>query len=229
MDPLSRRIFKYRKSLLPNAYLASLEKGVKNVDEAMSRTGFTIGYPGWNLLYYSVLSNMQDSGDNLVIETGANVGCSTIILAQALKDSGLHGHVYSVEIEKANYLKAKNNIEKAGLAEFVSLACGDSIDFLNSLLKEINVIRFAFLDGCHDEGHVIKEFDLIYPKLANESMVFFDNTYKIADEGEDQRVNGALRRIKAKYGGNLINFEYTSWFTPGQALWQKNAFAKDWK
>lgn len=57
---------------------------------------------------------------------------------------------------------------------------------------------------------------------------FFDNTYKIADKGEDQRVNGALKIIKNKYGGNLVNFENASWFTPGQAVWQKSPFVEDW-
>jgi hypothetical protein len=48
-----------------------------------------------------------------------------------------------------------------------------------------------------------------------------DKTYLIAEEGEDQRINGALRRIHEQYGGNLINLEYVSWFTPRLALWQR--------
>jgi hypothetical protein len=26
------------------------------------------------------------------------------------------------------------------------------------------------------------------------------------------------------YGGNLINFEFVSWYTPGLAIWQKEPF-----
>ncbi len=42
-----------------------------------------------------------------------------------------------------------------------------------------------------------------------------DNTYRVADEGEDPRVNGFLRYMPAPYGGNLINTEFVPWFTPG--------------
>lgn len=54
-------------------------------------------------------------------------------------------------------------------------------------------------------------------------IVMFDNTYEISEPGEDPRVNGALKEIQATYGGNLINMEFVSWYTPGLALWQKKA------
>ena len=227
--PKYHRSLNYRKTLLPNEYLASLEEGTKNIEEAQRKTGLSIGYPGWNLLYYSLLCNLDRASDNIILETGTNFGCSTIILAQALKDSGLKGHVYTVEIGKANYLKAKDNIDKAGVSKYVTLVNGDSIKFVERFIQDANSIRFVFLDGCHDQDHVVREFELINPKLTDESMIFFDNTYKIADEGEDQRVNGALRIIKERFGGNLISFGNTSWFTPGQAIWQKHAFRKDWE
>ena len=227
--PKYRRIFKYRKSLLPNKYLSSLEQDVEDIEKAINRTGFSIGYPGWNILYYCVLCNLDNSADNIIVETGTNLGCSTIMLAQALKDSELNGHVYTVELEELNYLRAKENIGNAGLSRYVSFFCEDSVEFLTRFVKNITTIRFVFLDSCHEQDHLVKEFELVHPKLTDESIVFFDNTYKIADEGEDQRVNGALRIIKERFGGNLINFENTSWYTPGQALWQKDAFRKDWE
>jgi len=227
-SPKNYRMFNYRKTLLPNEFLSSLEEGVQNIEEAKTKTGFSVGYPGWNLLYYTVLCNLDRDGDNIILETGTNLGCSTIMLGQALKDSGLKGHIYSIELQEVNYLKAKENINKAGLSECVDLFCGKSIEFIKRFVKNVNSIRFAFLDGCHDQDYVVKEFELIYPKLTDESMVFFDNTYKIANEEEDQRVNGAIRLIKERFKGNLINFKNTSWYTPGQAIWQKQGFRKDW-
>lgn len=223
------RAFNYRKTLLPNEHLASLEEGVTALDEAQVKTGQTVGYPAWNLLYYCTLSHLAPESENIIVETGTNFGCSTIILAQALKDSARKGHVYSVEIEEANHNKAKDNINKAGVSEYVSLFRSDSVEFLKRFVKDVNTIRIAFLDGCHEQDHLVKEFELVYPKLTDESLVFFDNTYKIADEGEDQRVNGGLKIIKKRYGGNLVNFENTSWFTPGLAIWQRHAFRKDWE
>jgi hypothetical protein len=68
---------------------------------------------------------------------------------------------------------------------------------------------------------VKKGFEIVLPKLADDALVIFDNTYGIADKGEDPRVNGFLRDMPALYGGNLINMEYVSWYTPGLAIWQK--------
>ena len=151
------------------------------------------------------------------------------MLAQALIDTGLDGHVYSVELERVNYERAVQNIQSAGVASRVSLHCSDSIAFLESFVQTVDCIRFAFLDGSHLQDHVLKEFDIVHPKLADESIVFFDNTYRLNLENPEQRVNGALRMITQRYGSNLINFENTSWFTPGQAIWQRHGFGKDWR
>ena len=74
---------------------------------------------------------------------------------------------------------------------------------------------------------VLFEFETILPKLSPTSIVMFDNTYKIAEHHEDQRVNGALKTIVSRHGGNVINLESVSWYTPGVALWQQTPFPED--
>lgn len=229
IKPRFHRMYNYRRTLLPNEYLAFLEEGVADIESAKEKTGFSVGYPGWGLLYYTILCGLDRERENITVETGTNIGCSTIILAQALKDSGLMGHIYSCELEYENHQKAKLNIEKARLSEYVTLIHGDSIEFLKDLCQSIEVIRFAFLDSSHLQDHVFREFEIVYPRLGDEGLAFFDNTAVLDLENDEQQVNGALRKIKERYGGNLINFENTSWYTPGQAIWQKNGFAKDWK
>ena len=58
-EPKSHRIYNYRKTLLPNEYLASLEEGVTEIESAKEKTGLSVGYPGWNLLYYSLLCGLD--------------------------------------------------------------------------------------------------------------------------------------------------------------------------
>jgi predicted O-methyltransferase YrrM len=224
-EPIDLRIFDYDKNLLPNRYLASLEEAVTNIEEAKKKTGYSIGYPGWNLLYYSALCSLRRDSFNTMIETGTNLGCSTIILAQALRDSRFDGCVYTVELDETNYARAVHNIHNAGLGDLVQLHNEDSLTFLADISIPDNLITYAFLDGCHDQDHVVREFELIYPYLDHKSFVVFDNTYPLVDT----RVNAALRHIKAQYGGNLINFENVSWSTPGLATWQKDPFHDDWK
>lgn len=219
--PVYHRMFGYDLNLLPNRHLASLEAGVTNVEQARQRTGATIGYPGWGFIYHLLLSHLDRSKDEVIVETGTNEGCTTIILAQALIDSGVSGHIHSFELEADNVRKAKANLDAASLSGVVTIHEGDVHNTLPMIAASLQNIRFAFLDASHLLRDVMFEFETILPCLADDAIVLFDNTYCIAEPGEDQRVNGALKMLQNEHGGNLINLEHVSWFTPGLALWQR--------
>lgn len=201
-----------------------MEQGVTTIEQAIDKTGFTIGYPGWNLIYHILLSHLNPKEYNIIIETGTNLGFSTIILAQALKDSACPGKVFTVELNQQYYEVAISNFRQASVSDFIDAKNAHSFDFLNDFAKANIPVRIAFLDASHLFDDVIKEFDIILPLLGPQSIVIFDNTFLIAEEHEDQRVNGALREILRRHGGNLINFEIVSWYTPGIAIWQKYPF-----
>lgn len=220
-EPKFHRIFQYNLALLPNAHLARLEKGVRTIDMAKERSGFSIGYPGWGLIYHILLSHLDPTRYNNIVETGTNWGCTTIVLAQALIDSGCSGHVYTIEIDSKNCKVAIDNLLKAGVFDKVKLINEDSKKALPAIVEQVDEIRIAFLDASHLYEDVLFEFKTIYPKLNEHSLVIFDNTYQIAEPHEDQRVNGALRYIHRHFGGHLINFEFVSWSTPGLAVWQQ--------
>lgn len=220
-EPRFYRRFDYDRRLLPNPHLAKLEEGVTNTDEAELKSGWTIGYPGWGLIYQVLLNHLDWEKPNVVIETGTNWGCSTIVLAQAVKDSRGGGHVHSIEIDPKFVDKADANLREAGVRDLVTLHTGDSLDTLPKVLAGIDEIRVAFLDGGHQHDLCVGEFELILPKLAPTGVVLFDNTFGITEGKPDERVFGALKTIKAKHGGNIVNFEFTSWYTPGLAIWQR--------
>lgn len=219
--PRFYRRFGYDLNLLPNKRLRKLEKGVKDIESAKKRTGMTIGFPGWGMLYYLVLCHLDPGKRNVIIETGTNVGCSTIILAQALHDSGCDGLVYSMEIMESEHSTASRNLENSGVGHRVRLIHGDAKAELSRVFAAEAGVRFAFLDGSHLLSDVLAEFELLLPRLDPDALVVFDNTYRIAEEQEDQRVNGALRIIQERHGGNLINLEFVSWYTSGLAVWQR--------
>lgn len=225
-EPKFHRIFQYNRALLPNAHLARLEEGVSTIDMARERSGASIGYPGWGLIYHILLSHLDPTRYNNIVETGTNWGCTTITLAQALIDSGCLGHVYTIEIDPKNCEIAIDNLLKAGAFDKVKLVNEDSKKALPAIVGQMDEIRIAFLDGSHLYEDVLFEFKTIYPKLNDHSLVIFDNTYPIAEPHEDQRVNGALQYIHEHFGGQLINFEFVSWYTPGLALWQKEPLAR---
>jgi predicted O-methyltransferase YrrM len=109
-------------------------------------------------------------------------------------------------------------LQAAGVADRVELHHGDSRQNLPNALEGISGIRAAFLDASHLYYDVKQEFDIVLPNLADDALVIFDNTYRIADEGEDQCVNGFLRDMPALYGGSMIYMEFVSWYTLGLVI-----------
>jgi len=226
-DPKFFRQYDYDRSLLPNAHLRELDD-VANLTEAKEKTGWSIGYPGWGLLYYLVMTNLDPEAENIIIETGTNVGSSTIMLAQALIDSKTQGHLHTFEIDQTFHDRATNNLAHAGVSGVVTQYLGDAKKLLPPKLDDLGEIRVAFLDGSHLVVDVLEEFAAVHKKLARNGLVIFDNTYLIADEDEDQRVHGALATLMSQYGGNLINLPSVSWYTPGVAIWQQHPFDERW-
>jgi len=222
--PVFHRITDYDRARLPNAYLAEMDEGVSVLEEWEEKTGKSIGYPAWNLLYYMALCRMDRDTPCLAIETGTNYGFSSIVLGQAMKDTGGGGVVRTVELDPERHALATANIDRAGLAGTVETYCGDALEQLPIMLDDPRPLAVAFLDGNHLYEHVLKEFELVHDRLDEGGVVILDNTYRIADDNGDPRVNGALRKILDRWGGNLVNFPYCSWYTPGMAVWQKNAF-----
>src|SRR5687767_7689860 len=54
----SRRTFSYRRELVPNPVLAEAERETRDLAAAVAGTGLSMGYPAWNLLYYSLLCGL---------------------------------------------------------------------------------------------------------------------------------------------------------------------------
>jgi predicted O-methyltransferase YrrM len=212
----NRRIFNYRKSLIPNRFVSSQEVDVWDIFDAKDKTGLSMGYPSWNLLYYSLLCHLTRPITAVVIETGTNLGFSTIMLAQVLKDLESLSRVITIDIDKDLLKKAAANVAQAGLSDYVDFRHGDSTEVLEDLVSENKIYRcmdFVLLDGSHRAEDVFEEFSIIHESVsAAKGMVFFDNTALggVAD---------ALDRIKKAFGGNLIQFYNCSWSPNGNAIW----------
>jgi predicted O-methyltransferase YrrM len=201
-----RMIVDYDHGLLPNPHLRMLE--------STDATGGSPGFPSWNLLYYSLLCSLPWRGEPAtIVESGTNFGCSTIVLAQALRDSRRQGTVLSVDHDGDMTAIAKKNCELAGLADLVKLSTGSSLPFLERVAASHQIV-FAFLDGPHDCASVVGEFAAIHSNLvANQGTVYFDNT-------SSGGVAKALRIIRDRYAGNLCRFDNCSWAPRGNCIWQ---------
>lgn len=208
-----RRMFHYDRRLLPNDYLADKDKDVDTVEKAVSQTGISPGYPSWNLLYYSLLSSLKPQA--VVVEIGTHKGFSTILLAQAIKDRGYEGIVWTVDLDRHLVTIAEQNVARAGLTEFVRFHVDESTHFLSQFAGKTDHIDFAFVDGDHSEDQVMREFDLLRPFVVQcGGKIFFDNT-------GTGGVSTALLRIRREHGGNLVTFDNCSWGPHGNVIWQE--------
>jgi predicted O-methyltransferase YrrM len=210
-----RRILDYNTALLPNDYLAHLESQSPDLRSAGINTGMSIGYPAWNLLYFTLLASFSSHRRALnIVETGTNHGATTIVMAQALKDMGSNSVVHTVDADADVVEIARGNVERAGLSDFVRFSCGDSIAFLKSFASSVPYIDFAFIDSAHEYQHVRREFMAIHERVAVcGGKVYFDNSTEFG-------VHRALRFIRAAYGGNQIVFADCSAGPPGNTIWQ---------
>lgn len=214
----------YDRSLVPNQMVAALDVGQEEKDDWISTSGLSIGYPAWGWIYHTALMLLDPSVDNTVVETGTNLGSTSIMLAQAIVDSKRRGHLHTIEIDPERRATAQKRFVEAGVSEVVTSHLGDSLTTLETLMPKLGQIAFAFLDGNHFHDHVLREFELVEPFLRPDGVVLFDNTYMIAEGNEDPRVNGGLRTIQERFGGNILNLPFCSWYTPGLAIWQRQPF-----
>lgn len=222
----SYRRFDYDRRLLPSQYLTELEPEGADLATAAKSTGMSLGYPGWSLLYYTLFCSPQPDRtvfgpvlppipeDLVVAETGTNLGASTIVMAQALKDLGVTAKVRTVDSNPSAVEVAKRNVERAGLSDFVEFHVDDSLAFLSRLAAEVDRLDFVFVDDDHRYDHVVQELAIICPRITVPTgKIYFDNT-------TGSGVSAALRHLKETYGGNLIEFPNCSVAPPGNAIWQ---------
>jgi predicted O-methyltransferase YrrM len=167
---------------------------------------------------------MDADETNVVIETGTNVGSTAILIAQAILDSERKGVLHTIELDPDIHSEAKRRFELAGVSSVIESYCGDALEILPQVVGKVGEIAVAFLDGNHFHDHVVTEFEMVVDRMRPNGAVILDNTGLIGEGTEDPRVNGALRTIMRRHGGNLVNLPFCSWYTPGIAIWQRQAF-----
>ena len=124
---------------------------------------------------------------------------STMIFSDFVKEVG--GHMYSCDINNRNIINAKKFVKNN--LDFVTFVNNDSLNFLNSLNKEIDFLYLDSLDA-QNEGaneHQLKEIKTALPKLKKNSLILLDDkgaktelsaryllekNYKITNETNEQ-------------------------------------------
>lgn len=115
-------------------------------------------------LLYSLVMN---SNAKTILELGTSNGYSAVWLGLAAQKTG--GKVITVENQNWKVDLAKENIEKAGLTDTVTVILGDA----KEISKEIGEIDFLFMDIW--TGDNLPCFNNLKPKLKTGSLFIVDN------------------------------------------------------
>lgn len=99
-------------------------------------------------------------GFTRALEIGTSTGHSTIWIAWALSKTG--GRLTTIEIDDQRYRQARENIEAAGLSDYVNFILGDAHELVPELPGSYD---FVFSDA--DKSWYKKYFEAIYPRLTD--------------------------------------------------------------
>jgi predicted O-methyltransferase YrrM len=120
-----------------------------------------------------ILARLAQAKD--ICELGTATGYSTIHLADACSQN--NGRVVTIEHDPAMAARARNNIAKAGLAEFVEIRNQDAIDALSNLNDPMDLV---FMDI--EKQDYIRALPFCKTILRSGGLLVADNTgFKDAD------------------------------------------------
>lgn len=191
---------------LPHPYLDTVQRTGKHE--------WSVCYPAWNLLYYTCLCSLSREEPNLLVETGTNRGCSSVVLAQALIESGLLGEVITFELDEQRIEAAKQLFRETKTEHLITVVQGDTTETMPKVLGDRGV-RFAFVDSGHTQQLCLQETEILYPLVKKAGGKFFyDNTMLGG-------VRAALAELRSQERGrNIVEFLNCSRHPPGCAVWQ---------
>jgi len=127
------------------------------------------------------------AGARRVVEVGTLVGYSAIHIARALPADG---HVYSIEFEKKHAEVAQQNIERAGLADRVTVIVGAGVDVLPTLEGK-GPYDAVFIDA--DKQNYDKYGAWAVNNLRSGGLVLGDNAYLFGELLDDTDRARAMR------------------------------------
>jgi predicted O-methyltransferase YrrM len=105
-----------------------------------------------------------------ILEVGTSAGYSTLWLGLAAMEND--GMLLSLEIKPDFAEMARENVEAAGLADYVTVETCNAAEFLPSVCKRAT-FDFVFIDA--EKSEYLAYFDVIWPHVQVRGSVFADN------------------------------------------------------
>ena len=142
-------------------------------------------------------SCVEKAKPSLIVECGTAIGYSGLWILRVLKTLGT-GRLITVEIDANNAHRARDNFQKADMADLVDSRIGDAAEVLKSIQDPVD---FLFLDNNKDGYFAC--FKAIESQLTDPATIVADNVGR-ADQMADY-----LEHVRSNYESETHWFE--SW------------------
>lgn len=134
-------------------------------------------------------------GARRILEFGTLAGYSTIAMARTLPDDG---RLITLEYDPSRAAVARENFERAGLADRIDLRVGAALDTL-PLLEAEGAARFDFVFIDADKSNTATYFAWALDRCRPGALLFADNSIRrgLIVEPEPDATSSALRDFQA--------------------------------
>lgn len=189
--------------------------------QAVGQIEGSIGWPSWSLLYHLCRATLLPGRTNNIVEFGSQSGFTTLVLAQALADTGSSGVVVTHEIDRDLQVRALQHASMAGLSDRIEVR-GDA--FESPLPQHVT---FGFVDFTKSESANRRAFDRLVEVMHPRGTIVFDNAWSggipqalqsISDDG-----HAVLLLPRASWGDWPPSDPKLDRGTPGMAIVQLRA------
>ena len=122
-----------------------------------------------------------------VLEIGMSVGYSTIWCAEAIYEQS--GQIITIEQNPNKIKRAKENFQKAGITNVITIKEGLAMHILLELSLRTeyrNFFDFVFIDA--DKENILEYFDLILPMVSVGGVIITDNMLYPEKYKQDMRI-----------------------------------------
>lgn len=126
--------------------------------------------PMWGLLLFKLIREFKPTSG---LELGTSLGISTAYQTLAMEING-SGKCVSLEGSPALASLARINLTTLGLKR-ATVKTGPFQNTMAVALQECRPVDYAFIDGHHEEQATLRYFEQIFPFLADNSVVVFDD------------------------------------------------------
>lgn len=132
-----------------------------------------------------------------ILEIGTAIGYSAILMAKAMPEAS---RITTIENYEKRIPIARNNIEKAGFSDRITLIEGDALKVLPELAE---IYDFVFMDAA--KGQYMNYLEMIIKKVAPGGVIICDN---VLQEGDIVKSRYGIERRNRTIHGRMREYLY---------------------